>query len=184
MKKKLLLMAATLGVCVCTLLGCRTKPLFDAGEELSAEELAVLRASAQSKDEEKQTEVDDPVLDSQVSGETFYFVETGTVYHSERECTYLKKSDNVKQGDAAAVAAAGKTRLCSACAKNEQSTGPSNESSENTEHVEVCYYTPSGETWHLNRECSSLKNSKNVIEGTIATAMVAGKSRVCSRCGD
>lgn len=184
MKKKLLLMAATLGVCVCTLLGCRTKPLFDAGEELSAEELAALRASMQEKGEEKLPETDAPLLGSEVLDETFYFVENGVVYHSDRDCAYLKKSNNVKQGDAAAVAAAGKTRLCSACAKNVQSTDSSNETDENAEQTEICYYTPGGATWHFNRECGSLKNSKSVIEGTVAEAMLAGKSRVCSRCGD
>lgn len=183
MKKKLFLMAAALGVCACTLLGCRTKPLFDAGEELGAEELAALRASMQSGEAEKQPVTDElPSTSDEDDAQIFYFVENGGVYHRERDCAYLKKSNNVRKGNAAAVAAAGKTRLCSACGKDASSVPKDDAPAQDEE--EICYYTQSGETWHFDRWCASLKNSKNVIAGTVGEALGAGKSRPCSRCGD
>lgn len=42
------------------------------------------------------------------------------------------------------------------------------------------YWTDGGEVYHLTQNCTSLKNAKNVISGTIAQS---GKSRVCNVCG-
>lgn len=184
MKKKLFLMAAALGVCACTFWGCRAKPLFDAGDELTAEELAALRASMQEKSEEQKPAAHQIVNAGAAEGEqTFYFVGEGVVYHSARDCTYLKKSGDVREGNAAAVAAAGKTRLCSSCAQGERGEVLPEQGNEQ-DAQEVCYYTSGGDTWHFDRWCGSLKNSKNVIAGTVGEALGAGKSRPCAHCGD
>ena len=45
------------------------------------------------------------------------------------------------------------------------------------------YYTPKGEVYHLKRDCSYIKNSKEVLSGTLEAAQTAGKLRACSRCG-
>lgn len=45
------------------------------------------------------------------------------------------------------------------------------------------YWTPSGSVWHVNRACSSLKNSIEVISGKQSDAIATGKSRVCKKCG-
>lgn len=45
-----------------------------------------------------------------------------------------------------------------------------------------CYYTASGSVYHKDRNCSFLKNAKEVLEGTIEDATEAGALRPCSRC--
>jgi hypothetical protein len=44
------------------------------------------------------------------------------------------------------------------------------------------YWTESGGVWHLYRDCGHLKNSQNVLSGTVADAEEAGKDHVCSSC--
>ncbi len=45
------------------------------------------------------------------------------------------------------------------------------------------YYTESGSVWHKSADCSALKKSKNVIEGTQEQAESEGKERACKKCG-
>ncbi len=45
------------------------------------------------------------------------------------------------------------------------------------------YWTENGEVWHTRTSCSSLKRSKNLTSGSIEQAILAGKDRVCKRCG-
>lgn len=44
------------------------------------------------------------------------------------------------------------------------------------------YWSPSGEKYHKNPECSYLKNAKEVLSGTAAQAANHGASEPCSRC--
>ena len=44
------------------------------------------------------------------------------------------------------------------------------------------FWTPSGEKYHKNRDCSYLKNAKEVLSGTVAQAANHGASEPCSRC--
>ena len=48
--------------------------------------------------------------------------------------------------------------------------------------TDVCYYTAVGTVWHADRGCSYLKRSKEVLEGSISGAAIAGKQRPCSSC--
>lgn len=57
--------------------------------------------------------------------------------------------------------------------KNQPATPP--------EKIE-CYYTASGSVYHKDRNCSFLKNAKEVLEGTIEEATVTRALRPCSRC--
>ncbi len=45
------------------------------------------------------------------------------------------------------------------------------------------YWVKSGEVWHTKSTCSSLSRSKSILSGTVQEAMLAGKTRVCKRCG-
>ncbi len=45
------------------------------------------------------------------------------------------------------------------------------------------YWTEGGSVWHASSACSYLKNSQNVISGTLEEAINAGKERLCSACG-
>ena len=46
----------------------------------------------------------------------------------------------------------------------------------------VCYYTEKGSKWHIHADCQYLQNSKDVLEGTLEGAALAGKTGPCSRC--
>ena len=49
---------------------------------------------------------------------------------------------------------------------------------------QIVYYTENSEIYHLSRDCSALKNAKNVLSGTIEEARKAGKTRPCKLCGE
>lgn len=55
-------------------------------------------------------------------------------------------------------------------------------SSENQNADNVCYWTESGSVWHTYRDCYHIKNSKNILLGTVEEALENGKSHVCSSC--
>ena len=46
------------------------------------------------------------------------------------------------------------------------------------------YWTEGGSVYHKYRDCYHLRESKAVKSGTVLTAKMAGKERVCSECGD
>ena len=60
----------------------------------------------------------------------------------------------------------------------EEKNHPAESDEENAE----CYYTASGSVYHKDRNCSYLKNAKEVLAGTIEEAKTSGASRPCSRC--
>lgn len=47
---------------------------------------------------------------------------------------------------------------------------------------DVCYYTENGSVWHASESCSYLKRSKDVLQGSVEGATIAGKQRPCSSC--
>lgn len=47
---------------------------------------------------------------------------------------------------------------------------------------EVVYWTKSGSVWHSYSDCGHIKNSNNVISGTVEEARSAGKSNLCKSC--
>ena len=46
------------------------------------------------------------------------------------------------------------------------------------------YWTESGSVYHKYRDCYHLKDSGSIKSGTVLTARVAGKERVCAECGN
>ena len=46
----------------------------------------------------------------------------------------------------------------------------------------VCYYTEKGGKWHADADCRYLKNSQEVLEGSVESARFAGKDQPCSAC--
>ena len=117
---KKLLMRACLGICALALAACAKERGFSAGTEMSAEELKAYRerllaqqAEAEQKEEPAAPEApaeEDELLD------VCYYTQNGTVWHADRNCSYLKRSQNVLQGSVEGAAIAGKTRPCSSCA--------------------------------------------------------------------
>ena len=45
------------------------------------------------------------------------------------------------------------------------------------------YWVSGGEVWHVTDKCSSLSRSKKILSGTVEDAVLAGKTRVCKKCG-
>lgn len=44
------------------------------------------------------------------------------------------------------------------------------------------YWTKSGTVWHLYSDCSHIKNSSDVIYGSVEEAISSGKIKLCSNC--
>ena len=172
MKRSLLGSVILLAVCLITFFSCAERVKFSGGNALTEEDAARLLADwqgdAQTSDSTAQEE-----------SKTYYFVVgTGTVYHSDPDCGHLKNSRSVTQGTLAQALAAGKASLCKTCAKKENTT------QSNTGNDRACYYTTGGTVWHYDSSCALLLHSKDVRTGTVEQAMLAGKLRPCTRCGE
>lgn len=56
---------------------------------------------------------------------------------------------------------------------------------ENNDHTSgIVYWSPSGGVWHTDPACTSLKQAKSVLSGSVVDARAAGKARVCKTCGE
>lgn len=84
---------------------CTVDDGFDAGHPITPEELESLAALYGSEDTEQLP----------AEGDTVYWTEGGSVCHRDRDCRYLKKSQNIKSGSYTAACQNGKDALCSAC---------------------------------------------------------------------
>lgn len=163
----LLLLACALG-----LFSCKADTDFSGSGSLSEEEMRTLLASMQGE-----------TTGTDGQEKLYYFVSgSGTVYHSNAACSYLKNSKNVIEGTLSEALAAGKETLCSACAAEEQKQDSAPPDTE--ENARICYYTAGGSVWHYDSACATLSHSENVQTGTVAQAMLEGKTRACARCGD
>ena len=127
MKKSLLLMAC-IGVCACVLAACAKDKAFSAGTELTADEIRAYRERLQAerlaKEEAENAPEEAPDVapdetveeESDEALEVCYYTENGSVWHADRDCSYLKRSQNVLSGSVEGAAIAGKNRPCSSCA--------------------------------------------------------------------
>ncbi len=46
------------------------------------------------------------------------------------------------------------------------------------------YWTKNGSVYHKYRDCYHLRDSESIQSGTVLTAQMNGKERVCSECGE
>ena len=113
MKKRFLFMAC-LGLCACLLTACTKETSFSAGTEMSADELRLYRERLLAQKQQEEDAENKPAAD--VEELVCYYAENGSVWHIDRECSYLKRSKNVLEGSVEGAAIAGKTRPCSGCA--------------------------------------------------------------------
>jgi len=58
-------------------------------------------------------------------------------------------------------------------------TKPNNSSNSNNK---IVYFTPSGKSYHYDKNCSSLKRSKTILEGTQQNTISSGHSDPCNIC--
>lgn len=52
----------------------------------------------------------------------------------------------------------------------------------NTTAPSVVYWTEGGSVYHHSSDCSSLRSSENILQGSIEDALLAEKERACKRC--
>ncbi|HCQ91336.1 MAG TPA: MBL fold protein, partial [Clostridium sp.] len=43
----------------------------------------------------------------------------------------------------------------------------------------IVYFTPKGKAYHYKKDCSTLSNSKNILEGSLKDAKNQGKNNPC-----
>ncbi len=115
------------------------------------------RAGASGSDDDEKREED---------GETVYVTATGSVYHRDENCTYLKPKisqisadqlENVRNNGG------GKYYPCEHCGSACGS---------------FVYITAEGTRYHSSLQCSSLKRTVNAVK-----LSEVGEMRVCSKCG-
>lgn len=116
MKRSLLFMAC-LGICALFLTACTKEKAFSAGTEMTAEELRLYRERLLAEQEAENTEqAPAPEVSDETELSVCYYTTNGSVWHADRNCSYLKRSQNVLEGSVEGAAIAGKTRPCSSCA--------------------------------------------------------------------
>ncbi|GAA0123025.1 MULTISPECIES: ComEC/Rec2 family competence protein [Clostridium] len=52
----------------------------------------------------------------------------------------------------------------------------------NSNISKIVYFTPKGKAYHYKKDCSSLSNSKKILEGTLKEAKDQGKNNPCEKC--
>ena len=95
--------------------GCGSSRDFDAGEQLTAQELAALQDELAAKEENEKGNSGEQAQDDISDDGTVYWLESGKVYHRRATCYHIAKKDNVQSGTAEQASAAGKERLCASC---------------------------------------------------------------------
>ena len=131
----------TLLLLVISTASCAGGEPFDAGETLSASDVAALRESLLGeKDNTPQAPGEDPAPEQPATPEqpttpenpseqeqpsapeeptpqaTVFWLSGGSVYHTDSECRYIKGKQNVQSGTVSEASDAGKARACSSCA--------------------------------------------------------------------
>lgn len=97
-----------------------------------------------------------------------YIAQTGTVYHTSRECTHLDleiETTSVRRVADLRNESGGKYKACELCG--------------NDNEEELLFVTKQGDRYHRSRACSGLKRTIY----TILLSEVGGR-RLCERCGE
>lgn len=97
---------------------CAANEPFDAGTPISASDVAALRESLlgeQGNTPEGTLTPEQPsgTVDVIMQSTTVFWLESGSVYHTDSDCHHIKGNPNVQSGT---VTEAGKARACSSCA--------------------------------------------------------------------
>ena len=56
------------------------------------------------------------------------------------------------------------------------------DSEDNNDNGATVYWTSGGSVWHTRYDCSYIKNSQNILSGTVEEAIANGKKQLCSSC--
>ncbi len=102
------------------------------------------------------------------TGQTVYITETGTVYHTNRDCSHLRlsiKETTYKEVKNLRNFNGGKYTKCSHCEGS------------NLSDETIIYITEDGDKWHTSLNCSGLKRNVTAID-----ISEVGERDLCSRC--
>jgi hypothetical protein len=115
MKKSLILMACVSMVAL-AFASCHRESGFSAGTAMNADEIKAYREKLLAEN------TVEPAPEEEAASDTLpdvcYYVEKGSVWHASKDCSSLKKSENIIESDPEGAELAGKARPCSKCASN------------------------------------------------------------------
>ena len=117
MKKSLILMACV-SVVALAFASCHRESGFSAGTEMTADEIKAYREKLLTESTEEPTPEQD--VSSDAFPDVCYYVESGSVWHTSKSCSALKRSENIIESSPEGAENAGKARPCSKCASNWQ----------------------------------------------------------------
>ena len=89
----------------------------ETGESQTSESQTSESQTSESQTSESQTTEADNEGNKDDSN-TVYWTSGGTVWHTRRDCSYLKKSKNILSGTVEEAISEGKNKLCSSCEKH------------------------------------------------------------------
>ena len=94
---------------------CTYSDGFSAGQPISKDELASISAELFTQGEEPASDTAEGPTYTDREPNTYYWTESGSVYHKYRDCYHLKNATSIKSGALLTAEKAGKERLCSEC---------------------------------------------------------------------
>ncbi len=118
--------------------------------------------------------------------ERVYFTESGTVWHTRRDCSHIRKSALVIEGTLSEAFDKGKTKQCSSCLSADEKDNNDN-TAENgdgsaVDELKNVFWLKGGSVWHKSQECSYLSDDAELQSGSVDEARAAGIENPCSRC--
>ena len=110
--------AAVLLLLALILAACGNSARFDAGELLTADEVAAQRAWLEAQKSDDGDGEDDPSQEETPQNGIVFWLSGGSVYHLSKSCHHVREKEGVLQGTVDEALAAGKLRACSSCGKD------------------------------------------------------------------
>lgn len=101
-----------------SLAACANAARFDAGELLTADEVAAQRDWLKAQKSDDGGGEDDPSQEKTPSNGIVFWLSGGSVYHLSKACHHVSEKEGVLEGSVDEALAAGKLRACSSCGKD------------------------------------------------------------------
>ena len=115
-----------------------------------------------------------------------YFTESGSVWHTRRDCSHIRNSASVIEGPLSEAFDKGKTKQCSSCLAADESDNEAKtdetEGENVTDEVQNVFWLNGGSVWHGSAECSYISDKAELQSGSIDGAKAVGIENPCSRC--
>ena len=110
-----------------------------------------------------------------------FWTESGKLWHSTHECTYLANSKTILHGTIEEARLDGKEKACERCSKSNYDSVYA--SLENNEYKQGdVFFTKDGSVWHTNINCSVIIGAQKIYFADEETAKHLGKVCACEEC--